>query len=356
MRTKTVYSSSELAHVWAHQGVPYGRRSDDYMHFEGPAFYSYRTVIARIISYRGKQAFVVDSARFSDSTSKHQSHVRHATHGQVFYVNIGGWNQDLSFTAASLRDHYLSEYKRVGKGARSRYSWIRAADKIRRFDAICDARNVCRYFGLKHDDLNDRIARLMPEIDECKTICQTHADKRQARRSAKWSMRHARLQEQERVCREKAIEDAETAVQTGVLPERCYGRWSFGYEDTYLDGRPDLKAGIQLLREKASAQERADWIAGKPNVQPSYSWPVLLRAEGGEMVTSKGARVPLSDAERAYKVAMRIRSQMSSQLTETDRPIGMYKLDAVNEFGVIAGCHRVQWSEIDRFAGVMGWA
>lgn len=32
-----------------------------------------------------------------------------------------------------------------------------------------------------------------------------------------------------------------------------------------------------------------------------------------------------------------------------------HQLDAVNEFGIVAGCHRVSWAEADRFAMAQGW-
>jgi hypothetical protein len=82
--------------------------------------------------------------------------------------------------------------------------------------------------------------------------------------------------------------------------------------------------------------------------------PAMLRAINGDMETSKGARVPIGEAERAYKFALRVRAAGWQRNGEQFK-VGMYDLDRVNEQGVIAGCHRIAWDEILRFADSMGW-
>lgn len=100
----------------------------------------------------------------------------------------------------------------------------------------------------------------------------------------------------------------------------------------------------------------AEWLAGvRQSLPGSLNLPVMLRAIGDDIETSKGARVPLEDARRTYRFAMLARAKGWHKNGET-HAIGHYQLDAVNEQGVVAGCHRVAWSEIERFAKSQGWA
>jgi len=72
------------------------------------------------------------------------------------------------------------------------------------------------------------------------------------------------------------------------------------------------------------------------------------------METSKGARVPLDEAQRAYRFAVIQRARGWHRNGETFK-VGPYQLDAVNEQGVVAGCHRIAWDEIERFAKLQNW-
>lgn len=35
--------------------------------------------------------------------------------------------------------------------------------------------------------------------------------------------------------------------------------------------------------------------------------------------------------------------------------VGGYQLDAINEYGIVAGCHVIKWPECIRFATEQGW-
>jgi hypothetical protein len=127
--------------------------------------------------------------------------------------------------------------------------------------------------------------------------------------------------------------------------------------------RREAKAAKLLAK---SPEVIAEWRAGvRRDLPHSLNLPVMLRAimapgesgdepDGMVMETSKGARVPLADARRTYRFAMLARAKGWHRNGETHQ-IGSYQLDSVNEQGVIAGCHRVTWAEIEAFAALMGW-
>ena len=114
---KTVFPSRELAHVWAHQTQAHGRCASN-MKFTGRDFYSYRTVIARILD-DGSVAIATD--RYSNTTSKHQSYVRQATNHMVKH-----WIPRIKSPYELLRGHTIQcqrlyEKASVAKSKRDQY-------------------------------------------------------------------------------------------------------------------------------------------------------------------------------------------------------------------------------------------
>ena len=96
------------------------------------------------------------------------------------------------------------------------------------------------------------------------------------------------------------------------------------------------------------------WKAGEM-VSLSYSISrVYLRVFENEVQTSKGVRIPLPEAERAFRFIITRRDKGWHRNGE-QFAIGQYHLDAVNAQGIVAGCHRIDWPEIERFAALQGW-
>ncbi len=366
-KTKTVFTETEIAHVWAHKGAASGRTGlSAFMHggygarqrFEGDAFYSYNTVIARRISHKGKTAYVIDRASFGPTTAKHLRMVRDAIpDGVVFSVSEGKRGQSLTFTPASLRDYYLTEYRKPAD--HSPYAHIRAKHMLARDMDLQHAIHVCVHFGLPYKALTKEQAKIASSVSAAREIVEA-TDALQKKRREERQANQSAIQRQKDLARQRAaISEAEQIIQSGSflsLPENEGYSSPFGWEDSLLESRPDLKAGIADLRIKRDASKIQDWLAGKPGSAASHQWPTLLRMEGEEMVTSKGARVPLSDTKRAFEFLSRMRRN-EHLLTGLRLPfkVGMYQIDAVNAHGVVAGCHRLSWSEVERFARQMGW-
>ena len=80
---KTVFPSRELAHIWISQTQSHGRCASN-MKFEGKDFYSYRTVIARLLD---DGSVAVANDRYSNTTTKHQGYVRQAVnHKKIHWI------------------------------------------------------------------------------------------------------------------------------------------------------------------------------------------------------------------------------------------------------------------------------
>lgn len=83
-------NANDVAHNWAHQLKARLGGSRDNMTFEGTKLYSYSTVIGDIVDLsNGRRIYLINDGRCSNTTCKHQSHMRSAipTDAQVFTHN-----------------------------------------------------------------------------------------------------------------------------------------------------------------------------------------------------------------------------------------------------------------------------
>ncbi len=87
-----------------------------------------------------------------------------------------------------------------------------------------------------------------------------------------------------------------------------------------------------------------------------YGEPIRLRIKGDELQTSRGARVPLAHAVKAFRVIKRLRDKgQAYQRNGHTIHLGHFALDSIDSAGnVRAGCHEVEWAEIARVATLAG--
>jgi hypothetical protein len=88
---KTVFSNhSEVCHIWANNRDlnAIGRASNIF--FEGDKIYSYgrHFILAKKFIYEGRVITFLNTKSYSNSTSKHQNHLRQAVNGLTFSINF----------------------------------------------------------------------------------------------------------------------------------------------------------------------------------------------------------------------------------------------------------------------------
>ena len=112
----------------------------------------------------------------------------------------------------------------------------------------------------------------------------------------------------------------------------------------------------QTKRERAEALVRQQelitkWRAGQYS-GCLYDVPVMLRIDGDEVVTSRGARFPVSHAKRALAFVRKVRESGQAYVRNGHTiHLGPYALDRIEPDGTVkAGCHVVSWEEIERIA------
>ena len=429
---KTIISTNEIAHRWAH-GIPGGLRlrngHGDNHSAQGNALYSYASCIGLILE-PGK-AVLINGASYSATTSKHQglafSAVSHFAN--VFRVECRHDGYSLaelaknprqiakkyrdaaverlsqSYRATKRKAHletacagYCANYNQV-----SRYFKLRLAEltpeklakdahkaheahKAERAQALGrelwarrratdSATLACQNYlhGLRHyEPTRSELVLVSPEL-KAQVKAHQAAGKAIARdaavaallsgetRSIEWDHRENLRPEQVGPVKERlaaiAAEDEAEAVREAYENARAFllcevEAFPSGYESR-LDA-PTL-ARVQTRRIELAQARITSWLAGQGSIYSlPRDLPTMLRAWDGQMETSKGATVPLADAERTFRFVSLVRAKGWHRNGET-HAIGHYELDAVNPQGVVAGCHRVSWAEVERFAQSQGW-
>jgi hypothetical protein len=109
-------------------------------------------------------------------------------------------------------------------------------------------------------------------------------------------------------------------------------------------------------RERAEAIVRQQELITKWRVgQYSgclYDVSTMLRINGDEVVTSRGARFPASHAKRALAFVRKVRESGQAYVRNGHTiHLGPYAIDRIEPDGTVkAGCHVVSWEEVERIA------
>ena len=123
-----------------------------------------------------------------------------------------------------------------------------------------------------------------------------------------------------------------------------------------IEKREKTRKQREEAKQAREALERVQkWVDGESDYCPSYG-PIRLRVKGDELQTTRGARVPLEHAVKAFRVLKRLHDKgQAYQRNGHTIHLGQFALDSLDTEGnVTAGCHTVQWEEIARVAALAG--
>lgn len=127
-------------------------------------------------------------------------------------------------------------------------------------------------------------------------------------------------------------------------------------EAEYMAKESERENARIARRDADQAQLIEKWLKGEIERISVYVDKVYLRAKAGNLETSQGASVPLRAAEITYRFIASRRNTGWHTNGEVHHIGDNFTLSAVNESGIVAGCHRISWDIIDAFAQSMGWA
>jgi hypothetical protein len=99
-------------------------------------------------------------------------------------------------------------------------------------------------------------------------------------------------------------------------------------------------------------EKSALWREGNPNVRLPWGADTLLRINGDEVETSRGARVPVSHAKRGLAFVRRVVASGQEYVRNGHTlHLGHYAIDRIETDGTLhAGCHVIKYPEIEALA------
>lgn len=301
-RQRHVFPNREIPHLWAHKTQADARNGTGSFYFTGATIYSYGShfpIATHVTGVSRQIGILFTSEKNSVTTSQHMSAVRRSIPPDVRVFTVP--NQHFGFSEAE--DQYQHE------------------------------RNFKHY---------------VDEVTENLSTC--------ARARSSWKKEH---------CHEQAVELRKEAL--------CYATF-FGLADPSIEQIPDLDSEqmqkIKAREADASARKAAEtkhkreedrlrwqqtaeqWRRGEYHHYLPYDLPTMLRIEGHEVVTSRGARFPIVHAKRGLALVRAVIARGEDwRRNGKNCRLGHYQLDWIEANGTVhAGCHVVAWDEIERIA------
>jgi len=298
---RRVVSNHEVPHLWAHQTQSDAKNAGGSFYFTGDTIYSYGShfPIARHISMpNGEPAVLVTSRTYGITTTGHTSRVHSAIPRSVpqWFVERPDHSPADNFAAFEATYRELLNLVVDAKNKVSRAKrFLKLEEHVEYVNRFAVA------FELENRLTLPELAGVRAEVEAIRAREEAAAIEREERRRIEYA-------ERERTLR---LELADAMIE-----------WRAGFN---VHGR-------------------------------EYRFPdTLLRIEGGELVTSRGARFPVSHAVRALRIVERVRATGTPYKRNGHTiHLGHYPLDSIDvEGNVCAGCHCVQWAEIERIAPML---
>jgi hypothetical protein len=305
-RKKHVFDTGEIPHLWAHRTQDEAQNRQGNLYFTGDAIYSYGShfpIARHLTNDAGERAVLFTTATHSVTTSSHCSAVRSAIPSgiRVFHVpNVCHGRYSGSELTANDHTGNLNDYaerieKHVITSARARSSYAKTWNNQSAGHLRDQAFAYSAFFGLPAPNIAE-----VPELD---SDALTTIRKREARRSA-----------------EKAEQTKRERAEAIVRQQELITKWRAGqYSGCF------------------------------------YDVPTMLRIDGDEVVTSRGARFPVLHAKRALAFIREVReSKQAYARNGRTIHLGPYSIDRIESDGTVkAGCHVVSWEEIERLAPLL---
>jgi hypothetical protein len=302
-RKKHVFDTGEIPHLWAHRTQEDARNRQGNLYFTGDTIYSYGShfpIARHVTNDAGQRAVLFTTATYSVTTSSHCSAVRSAIPSgiPVFHVpNVCHGRYSGSELTADDHGGNLADYaerieKYVITSARARSSYAKEWNNDHAVRLRDEAFAYCAFFGLPVPNIS--------EVRELDSEALTAIRKREAKRTA-----------------EKAEQTKRERAEAVIRQQELITKWRAGQYSGCL-----------------------------------YDVPAMLRIDGNEVVTSRGARFPVSHAKRALAFVRKVHESGQANV-RNGRTIhlGPYALDRIEANGTVkAGCHVVSWEEIERIA------
>ena len=320
-RQKTVFETSEIAHLWAHKTQANARNKQGNFYFDGDVIFSYggHFPIARHITTAKGVAILFTTRDYSTTTAKHISLTRRAIPSHVPVFNIPSVGRYGVPNASEGMEYHAAQVKAVHRKLQDAKSFPSRVKAYREaVDVVFEANRYqlffyprrTKQFNVLPDVYGYTVAEINAEVARVASASEARQTARNAARTASYNAYH----------------DAREARRLGLAAHMP-----------------------QLMEEWRNGENPLVFSYGYANVLHDY--PVMLRVSNGEVQTSHGARVPLAHAAALLAIVRRVKESATPyQRNGHTIHIGHYAVESIDAEGNIkAGCHDIAWDEIERF-------
>ena len=324
---KKVFQNPDMvAHVFASRTQQEGRTSNKNIFFEGNTIYSYGShfpIATFIKDKKGKEIVLFNDETCSQTTGSHQRAVAGAySHYTTIEVNTALIKYIVGYTSNSLtkKGHFKQRLKELAtnfvnytlreqleKASKRRATHLRESDIQKAVDVYNNMVDLLSCYGLKlNKPVHDMVEKSKTDIEEAVSL----QDKNDLN-----------------LCKNRQAK------------------------------RNKHKKDLEKRQEKAKKDFIADKEMSLVEQSPLNTLATIyMRIEGGQIRTSHNAYFPVDHAKKAYKYIKECKD--NKKLWERNGKtiyLGHFQIDSIQENGdVKAGCHFVEYKEIERIAGVLG--
>ena len=299
--------NSEVAHLWAHQSRVRGTGNN--LSFSGPVLRSYSTAIGELVQTKDGTLAVFNATNYSVSTSRHQHYMRqaisHLPSVEVWGVHIGEtWlvpktgahanKVDKKWIREQIKTSLSKAAERMEKAGRARNPYSSHYLESQADYLVRNAETLAQWFKVR-----------MPKVELGDLVARAEAIRKQE------AARRKRFEA-------KLLKENAKKIEAWRNDPAMYF--------------PSIRIDKVYLRRVRDLPDGDGKCSGLDNVQ-----------------TSKGAVIPWDDALKLFRFALARRKKGWRRNGETFA-VGPYQLDAVNKSGIVAGCHRIGFDEMERLA------
>jgi len=310
---KTVFDNAMVAHVWAQQSQPHGRSAENRVFFEGKTVYSHGYHFP-MGHFWDADTVLLNCDSYSVSTSKHQGYVRGSVgHKTRRYMSTRVLK---SFIRGDKKDALTLYEKEV-------------LAKVEQFAAK----------AAKSNKLNKPkyLEKALSEVNAAQSFF------------AEWGAKLPKSLEKYRAQVNAGGDDIVKAITSRQAAET----------------RKREKAAKlqQIEREKRAAEAIEKFKAGGvyfDRYAAQYAGKVYMRVNGDNIETSQGAEFPVAHGVKAFKLIREWKERGTPESWVKNGKtihLGNFQIDEISSDGTVkAGCHIVQYDEIERIAKQLGVA
>lgn len=317
---KHSYSShSDLCHAWAHQITDYAYANN--MHFQNGCIFSYNTCIGELGEIYGTPVFAYVNEAYSVSTSKHQHTMHNALPAGRVQVPVPYHKRGTQSLLPIGKEWYERAYKNHSETTPGR---------AHRHDIITWGGSLVEYYIKESEDCLKKAGRARKQTEAY--LAQYY----------QWL---AYAEQIKKVCKLR-VHIPEPAVSAT------------------LENRIQLiKAATEKKRQrdiKKSAKAVKEWLAGTretrrlPNLHGLILFRVINVGDALFIETTKNIKFPYEEGRKALEFVLSKKDKGWNRNGEQFK-VGGWDIDSVNRQGVIAGCHRIKWEHIMKFAKQEDW-